>query len=280
MYPGISPADPPRSGPHFLSLSPPPPFSLQILLSNSHLPPPIHTPHSTKHTLRPPTMKSLDSPLEALVFFDSTTLGFFVNNIWTWVAVITAAVSFWRLRSTGSFPIKSDSPPPTHVSSTSTTTTTVGLSPSPTTLSSSPPSPAVDSAASVSSTGSGACGSSNEDHGLTKGKFAVVYYGEEEVEDREIEDGVVEGEWEEERRGSGGGMVVRRWERDQECEVVNMMMKKVRMGDMGWYKYQDLKVLDGSVVRLWEKERERGISSFTGGDIPPPPPVSWHPQLQ
>ena len=44
-------------------------------------------------------MNALDSPLEALAL-DYINVGFLtiVNNLWTWVAVITAAVSFWRIR--------------------------------------------------------------------------------------------------------------------------------------------------------------------------------------
>ncbi|GAB4838107.1 hypothetical protein Ancab_027638 [Ancistrocladus abbreviatus] len=199
-------------------------------------------------------MNSLDSPLEALVF-DSTSLTFFVSNIWTWIAVLTAAVSFWRLRSSGSSQIKSDPPP---AQSRNTTATTIGgESRSPTTSSCSPLSCPVDSTASIppSGFGSEACGPSNSGSngydGVTKGKFTFAYYSdEEEVEEREDDDGLVEVEWDE-------GVVRGCWS-DQETKVMDVMTG-LRMEDMGWYKYQDLKVLDGSVVRLWEKGRERNL---------------------
>ena len=43
-----------------------------------------------------------DSPLEDLAF-NYVSFGIFtiVNNLWTWVAVITAAVSFWTIRAAG-----------------------------------------------------------------------------------------------------------------------------------------------------------------------------------
>ncbi|KAL1531308.1 hypothetical protein AAHA92_33999 [Salvia divinorum] len=46
---------------------------------------------------------ALDSPLEALAF-NYLTYGFLtaVNNIWAWIAVVTAAVSFWRIRGLSS----------------------------------------------------------------------------------------------------------------------------------------------------------------------------------
>ncbi|GAB4838148.1 hypothetical protein Ancab_027677 [Ancistrocladus abbreviatus] len=109
----------------------------------------------------------------------------------------------------------------------------------------------VDSTASIppSGFGSEACGpstsGSNGYDGVTKGKFTVAYYSdEEEVEEREDDD-----EWDE-------GVVRGCW-RDQESKVVDVMTR-LRMEHMGWHKYQDLKVLDGSVVWLWE-ERERNL---------------------
>ncbi|XP_019189010.1 PREDICTED: uncharacterized protein LOC109183384 [Ipomoea nil] len=44
-------------------------------------------------------MNTLESPLEAIAF-NYLSYGFLtaVNNVWTWVAVLTAAVSFWRIK--------------------------------------------------------------------------------------------------------------------------------------------------------------------------------------
>ncbi|KFK33839.1 hypothetical protein AALP_AA5G066500 [Arabis alpina] len=44
-------------------------------------------------------MATLDSPLEVLAF---DYVSFILNNLWTWIAVVTAAVSFWRIRATTS----------------------------------------------------------------------------------------------------------------------------------------------------------------------------------
>ena len=57
-------------------------------------------------------MNVLDSPLEALAF-NYVSFGFFtvVNNLWTWIAVVTAAVSFWRIRVAGGvFPAEESAP--------------------------------------------------------------------------------------------------------------------------------------------------------------------------
>ncbi|GAB4838108.1 hypothetical protein Ancab_027639 [Ancistrocladus abbreviatus] len=152
---------------------------------------------------------------------------------------------------------KSNPNPPPAQSRNTTATTIGGESRSPTTSSCSPLSCPVDSTASIppSGFGSEACGPSNSGSngydGVTKGKFTFAYYSdEEEVEEREDDDGLVEVEWDE-------GVVRGCWS-DQETKVMDVMTG-LRMEDMGWYKYQDLKVLDGSVVRLWEKGRERNL---------------------
>lgn len=57
-------------------------------------------------------MSALGTPLDALAL-DFLSFGFFpvvINNIWAWVAVITAAVSFWRIRAVGPLASKSDDP--------------------------------------------------------------------------------------------------------------------------------------------------------------------------
>lgn len=50
--------------------------------------------------------------------------------------------------------------------------------------------------------------------------------------------------------GMDGGdeAVVKRW-----AKVTILTVEMRRAGDLGWYEYQDMKVIDGSVVRLWRK---------------------------
>ncbi|GAB4838131.1 hypothetical protein Ancab_027660 [Ancistrocladus abbreviatus] len=102
---------------------------------------------------------------------------------------------FWPLRSSGSSQIKSD-PPPAQSEALAqarnyTATAIGGESRSPTTSSCSPLSCPVDSTASIPPSGFGleACGpstsGSNGYDGVTKGKFTVAYYSdEEEAEER------------------------------------------------------------------------------------------------
>lgn len=45
-------------------------------------------------------------------------------------------------------------------------------------------------------------------------------------------------------------VVIKRWGSSSELTV------EMRGGDFGWYSYQNRKVIDGSVVRLWREERE------------------------
>ncbi|GAB4838130.1 hypothetical protein Ancab_027659 [Ancistrocladus abbreviatus] len=86
---------------------------------------------------------------------------------------------------------------------------------------------------------------------LLPSTFTIAYYSdEEEVEENDDNDGLIEVEWDE--------GVVRGFWSDQRSKVVDVMMR-LGMEHMGWHKYQDLKVLDDSMVRLWEKERVRNL---------------------
>ncbi|KAK8515445.1 hypothetical protein V6N13_139577 [Hibiscus sabdariffa] len=183
--------------------------------------------------------QTLDSTVEALTFnFASYGVLTVVNNPWTWVAVIMAAVSFWRMRATCGAAAtlsryeKSDQKP-----STSITGRPEEKNP---TLS-----------ASVGET-SRVWPFVYNDGGMTKGeKFKwTVYY---EDDDRETHDGdmvMTVAEWSNgdggREEGSGGGGEW--WER----------VLKVRKGEMVCYGYQDLTVLNGNVVRLWDGSCRRG----------------------
>ncbi|KAG8376261.1 hypothetical protein BUALT_Bualt09G0044800 [Buddleja alternifolia] len=178
-------------------------------------------------------MNTLDSPLEALALnYLNYALLTAVNSIWAWVAVITAAVSFWRIRAL-----------------------------------SSPPEPLCRSQDAASETPKAAETAARvpkhllsapmkktsccvvERESSTKTKFSLYY--EEDYYFRgddgggESEDGGDAAEAVSESENVG------RW-----CDDWERMMV-VRMGDMGWYRWQDTTVLDGSVVRLWDGGRRR-----------------------
>ncbi|KAK8545269.1 hypothetical protein V6N13_066555 [Hibiscus sabdariffa] len=177
--------------------------------------------------------QTLDSTVEALTFnFASYGVFTLVNNLWTWVAVIMAAVSFWRMRATAAT-LSCFEKPDDQKPSTSITGRPEEKNP---TLSA--------SVGETSRVWPLVC----NDGGMTKGeKFKwTVYY---EDGDRETDDGGMDmtvAEWSkgdggrEEKEGSGGGGEW--WER----------VLKVRKGEMMCYGYQDLTVLNGNVVRLWD----------------------------
>ncbi|CAN8268367.1 unnamed protein product [Cochlearia groenlandica] len=178
-------------------------------------------------------MASLDSPLEFIAF------RFVINNLWTWIAVVTAAaVSFWRLRATtvnngGKLSIEEALIEPTKPPQAVATATCVVET-----------SPRVMTVTEVKSPLF--C-----NDGVTKGKLTVYYYEEEvrgidDVDLTDVKYGDGEsGEW---------------WER-----VVRM-----RNGDHdGWYRDVDLTVINGSVVRLWNDDngvRNGGWVSVDGKD--------------
>lgn len=182
-------------------------------------------------------MNVLDFPLEALAF-DYVSFGFFtfVNNLWTWIAVITAAVSFWKIRAAGASagglfsvvspdpcddrssteppaPPKSDEPPPT-----SSNVTSPELTPAP-------------APASASITGH------VEDDGVSKGRKVTLYYYED---NGELTEETEEGDGVEEFSGGDG------W------ESYWVRMFETRLGEKSWYRHQDLTELNGNVVRLWD----------------------------
>lgn len=171
-------------------------------------------------------MSVLASPLEPLAF-DVVSFGLFafVNNLWTWLALVTAAVSFWRIRAAAE----------SSNAKISTAETVPEEEEEPPASSSSAAAPAAS--APVASR------SSEEDEGVvTKGlKFTVYYENYEEGDGGELT--VTE-----ELEGGGGDAV--------EVEVMGgewwERMLKLRNGEMGWYRYQDLTEINGNVVRLWE----------------------------
>ncbi|CAA0384324.1 unnamed protein product [Arabidopsis thaliana] len=177
-------------------------------------------------------MATLDSPLEVLAF-DYVNL--LLNNLWTWIAVITAAVSFWRIRAT-------------------TTTTSSGGGRDDGLIDESflePPKPQATKAAFVMETKPPRVKvTETEDwslllckNGVTKGKLTVYY--EEEIDGEREED---YGETTPVKYGGGeSGEWWERWER----------VVKMRNGDEGWYRYVDLTVINGNVVRLWDAKGVR-----------------------
>ncbi|KAL6974646.1 hypothetical protein U1Q18_028829 [Sarracenia purpurea var. burkii] len=187
-------------------------------------------------------MNALDSPIEALAF-NYLSFGFLasINNIWTWVAVVTAAISFWKIRAAGTDDATNSDArcrKPDGFSSP-----TVSSVPHTEEAATEPP---VSASASWTTTGAPSVSSIETTVGGTKGKFTIYYEDEREEESAlggEVGDGGV-GVYGAMGSGCGGG--------DCWCEDWKRVLR-MRMGDeMGWYRYQDLTVLDGSVVRLWD----------------------------
>ncbi|XP_057505752.1 uncharacterized protein LOC130789047 [Actinidia eriantha] len=189
-------------------------------------------------------MKSLESPLEALAFND-LSFGFLtgINNLWMWVAVITAAVSFWRIRASGTVAVKSEHRPRNLNDSSSPRVSSPLLHTEEATDEPAFISRRTTIAPPVEAT-----------EGATRGKFTVYFEKEGEVvSEEEVDDGGV---------GSLGAVV--RGGDDGWCENWKNLWR-MRIGDdMGWYRYQDLTVMDGNVVRLWDGGRGRSPLSCFG----------------
>ncbi|KAJ7956021.1 Transmembrane protein [Quillaja saponaria] len=178
----------------------------------------------------------LDSHLEALAFnYLSLSFSAVVNNLWAWVAVITAAVSFWRIRAVGC--ARPEKEPSFNDRSSSGSQLSEQLVPEvllyDDVADDKPPSSQAVTTPAV------AVGDVKVDGWVTKGKFAVYFY-EEERECDSCELTAETEEWEEESNNLNGWW--ENWEK----------MLRLRSGKNGWYRYQDLTELNGNVVRLWD----------------------------
>ena len=203
-------------------------------------------------------MNALDSQLEALAF-NYLSFGFsrIVNHIWAWVAVVSAAVNFCRLsavkivcgasKSVNGDTEFSDADQPIVVPTTapkSVLAAVVETTTGRTTRGEKFTKAVIDQPITVSTTATRAVVAVVETiEGTTRGgKFRVFYEGDD-----------VEGEAEEGGDNFGGfAAVVGGGKEDcYWCEDKNRVLV-MRMGAMGWYRNQDLTVLNGNVVRLWD----------------------------
>ncbi|WVZ18629.1 hypothetical protein V8G54_005951 [Vigna mungo] len=168
-------------------------------------------------------MNVLDSNVEALAFnYLSFGLLTALNSLWTWLALLTAALSFWKIRSAGC------------------------PRPIPETQPSAQPHPQTSNHEKTEPTREAvlANGGAEEDvDGVRKGKFTVYY--EEHVQCTCDSDSVNEGFSTACEESDGCGTEWwERWER----------MLRLRNGESenGWYTWQDVTELNGNVVRLWD----------------------------
>ncbi|XP_057729859.1 uncharacterized protein LOC130945144 [Arachis stenosperma] len=146
---------------------------------------------------------------------EALTLNYFaINNLWTWLAVITAALSFWKIRVSANSPHLTD-------------------------LHAVPQHPPHDHRDDPPSVPTLVFGDVDVD-GPTKGKFTVYYEDDDDVARESHQElltewhGGCESEWWES------------WER--------LLKLRVGENQNGWYTWQDLTAINGNVVRLWDGE--------------------------
>ncbi|XP_061369055.1 uncharacterized protein LOC133311940 [Gastrolobium bilobum] len=180
-------------------------------------------------------MNVLDSNVEALAInYLSYGMLTTLNNLWTWVALLTAALSFWKIRSVGSLKPKPDEP------------SFVGSDPVKVPLTPEAVTAVIEPARQTVVVG-------DDVDAVRKGKFTVYY--EEDMQCGRGGEGLLTAaeDWEE-REGSESEWWSK-WER----------VLKLRNGENenGWYTCQDLTELNGNVVRLWDSGLSFGGGSFT-----------------
>ncbi|KAK6273733.1 hypothetical protein QQP08_027674 [Theobroma cacao] len=190
----------------------------------------------------------VDSQLEALAF-NYVSFGIFtiVNNLWTWVAVITAAVSFWRIRAaSAATPSCSVKKPDQKPSKCVIDRAQDESQPIPEAIEKPTPSALVSAPAGVmemSVSSPLVC----HDAVTKGGKFKLTVYSEDDG-DSHVDGEMTVTEWSDIdgdcKEWSCGGWW-QSWER----------VLSVRKGETGWYRYQDLTAINGNVVRLWDECR-------------------------
>ncbi|XP_030530567.1 uncharacterized protein LOC115741016 [Rhodamnia argentea] len=193
---------------------------------------------------------AIEFRVEALAF-QYVGLGLFtvVNNLWTLVAVVTAAVSMWSIRvAAGSSTVhRRRQPKPAPPCGDGGA---IGRSDGGGTIPERRPADAAEESAPAALVHSSATStsadypSSDLRDGVTKGrrKFTAYYSGcEREGAEAEVEEEEEAGEG----HSCGGGEWWESWER----------VLKARNGEMSWYRCQDRRVINGAVVRLWDESR-------------------------
>ncbi|PIA27578.1 hypothetical protein AQUCO_07600031v1 [Aquilegia coerulea] len=186
----------------------------------------------------------------------------FISSLWTWVAVLAAAaLSLWKIKSTVVVVVVVDSGSNNSQSSATTNKSDGGY----VLLHQQQLQPAHEEKEeeinklvrkSVTPSSCDSCvmyAQVNKVDGLTKNKFTDVYL-EENVND-DGDDGTIVVDHEArnvEDINCNYNYIVRRV-----CSLESFEGKYVirRNVDLGWYRYQDIAALSGSVVKLWDGER-------------------------
>ncbi|MED6174951.1 hypothetical protein PIB30_073841 [Stylosanthes scabra] len=174
-------------------------------------------------------MNVLDSQVEALAFnylsFGALTV---LNNLWTWLALLTAAFSFWKIRSSGC--------PEPEISDPTREPITEAPIPEAVT-----PSPPVES---VTVSDVVPLAVTDDVDGVRKGKFTVYYEEEGDDDDAQCMRGEREGSLTLTLTEGCEGEWWEKWER--------LLRLRNGVSEDGWYTCQDLTELNGNVVRLWD----------------------------
>ncbi|XP_042480344.1 uncharacterized protein LOC122061198 [Macadamia integrifolia] len=213
-------------------------------------------------------MEVFQSPVEALAF-NYVSFGFLatVQSFLTCIAIVTAAISFWRIRAVGSNSFHGTKSPSSGDSNSPPSfdgrcRSTVNLSSPPMQVVSTWSAPESEKekkekpfhqekiCSSFGGVGAIKYDDDKEGNGhcrVIKDKFTLYYQGEEDTIPIAGVGVDVVCSYREEIYYSD-----ERWS----CDVIRMR----RRSDLGWYHSQDLTVFNGSVVRLWDCHRRRCLS--------------------
>ncbi|KAK9071187.1 hypothetical protein SSX86_009755 [Deinandra increscens subsp. villosa] len=164
---------------------------------------------------------------------EALAINYLTHTLWTWLAFLTTSLSFWKTNSYSSphhhLSPRLPSPSPPQPPQTATEPDPDDEIPS--TISSLVSSSPVSNYTKIATT----C---LLEH-TRSGKFRV-YYGEDE-------DDIIRNV---ERRTMGSVRVEEQKRVDVDVDGWEAVLK-LKTAEMGWYRYQDLTVLNGNVVKLW-----------------------------
>lgn len=172
-------------------------------------------------------MDLLEMPLEALVLRLNSLPTATARSLWTCLAVLATALGLWRIRAVGS---RSEASLPASTPAPKLGPAEPAQAPAPA------PAPAPTQC-------------HVEDVSPPKARFMAYYDSCDwfDVEDDGDEEAKVDGGRGVDGIGDGTAPLAAPWEG---FPWEGLMVW--RRGDLGWYRYQDLTALNGSVVRLWD----------------------------
>nr|XP_009391218.1 PREDICTED: uncharacterized protein LOC103977437 [Musa acuminata subsp. malaccensis] len=182
-------------------------------------------------------MDLLEVPLEAVALRLYSLPSYAAGSVWAWAAVLAAALGIWGIRTVGSRSDASPPPPPLNVPAL--------------------PAERAEPQASAATDRkefrpiAQPSGCHVKETNAAKAPFTAYYHGASRDGCGVVEDDDESEEGEEDGVPGVGCRATALWDGGRQLDWLTARQRR-RPDDLGWYRYQDMAALNGSVVRLWD----------------------------